>query len=124
MTTYEVTLHVEEDHLPAVIGVVKGSAVITGVHPLEGVKPKKNFRFAGGKRDKGIKSEDLIMKIVSDGQIHGKDEFDRTFAELGFAHNTVSAALSKVMQLSKIDRVGPHSYCKAGALPQLKRGAQ
>jgi hypothetical protein len=125
-----VTFHVESRKLPTVLEVVRGSATLVSVLPMteevsaprEASEGSNGQRYHGGKRDKGISGESLVLKVLE--QYTGLatfSQFAQAFEEHGFAKNSASPALSIAVAAQKVRALGGGRYCLPGTV--IKQGA-
>ena len=122
MTVYAVLFHVEEKKLATVLGALQGSAQLVSVTPTEVETPKatKEQYYTGGKRLKGISGEELVLKTLgSEKRPFHRSEIEKVFVANGFAAQSYSPTLSKLMSDGKIVSAGPGAYALKGTIVHL-----
>lgn len=124
-TDYAVTLRVSSLVLPTLLQVIDRTrgialtsiAVMAETAPETPAAPRPS-RYAGGKRDKGITADALLLELLSE---RGRTmaQLEDEFFKRGFARNTASPQVSKKMKEGGIVRTGsiPYVYALKGGTP-------
>ena len=88
---YAVTLHVTEGNLGTVLQTIVGSATLVSVVPTQETarssgsssssgNGEKHVHYVGGKRNKGISGEDLVMQTLgSSAKVFNMNEITNAF---------------------------------------------
>ncbi len=97
MKTFKVTLLVTSTNLANVL--VHAQQVLT-IAPV--IAEEKTSRFVNGARNKGVKGEDLLLKTLAIP--HTPAEIADAFEAAGFARNSASPILSRLVAAKKIKR--------------------
>jgi hypothetical protein len=120
MATYRVILHVTSATLPTLLGTIDnaGGIRLVSVSDTEDREPLPPSpppparapepidvapRFVGGKRDKGIKGDELVLEVLRSGPA-SMEELKRAFVNRAFAPGSTGAYLSKLMKAKQIER--------------------
>lgn len=113
--SYTVALTVDPKALPILLGVIEGykGIVLVGM-TLNGeakaaAESVNRKGYVGGKRDKGIRGDDLLVELLSNGKMK-LSVIQRQFASRGFALTSASPILSKLIAAKKVMRVGSSEY--------------
>jgi hypothetical protein len=120
---YAVLLHVRESQISTVLSALTGSSTLVSVSPTKETaeKPANGFsRFVGGKRNKGITGYDLGSQIFKDlKRVMTTSELANLFAGHGFAKNSISPVLARLVKENKIKKLGGGKYIPAGVSVKL-----
>lgn len=106
---YKMTLNVPEDLVSVVFDAVKGRGiVVTSTEAIENGRRASRPHFAGGKRNKGISGQELILQTLKE---HGRIPYERMrklFVDHDppFAATSIESAAVLLKQAGKIDVVG------------------
>jgi hypothetical protein len=96
--------------LSTLLEVTDGTAEIVEIKEAI-VKPVKSHAYVGGKRDKGIRSDDLIKEIFTNAKRPvSHDEISKEFVRRGFAGNSCSPSLSVAVRNKKIHKLPDGRY--------------
>jgi hypothetical protein len=93
---YEMNLIVPVRLVGPIMELLDGEGVLVSTKPHDETMAtgnKKVFRYAGGKKNKGISSEELIKQMLADGSKTDK-EMSFAFKRHGFADTSTAASLS------------------------------
>jgi hypothetical protein len=131
---YVVTLHVTETNLGTVLSALAGSSTLVSVVPTQETAsakpappgspraPRPGPFYAGGKRNKGIKGEDLILETMGkEDRVYDALELANVFVQRGFARTSVYPQLSLLAKAGRVRSLGNGKFCLPGHL--LKLGA-
>lgn len=102
--TFKVTLRVPGDRFDAIMQAVgRGDYVLSGCEEIAGAEaPQKTVTyFAGGKKNKGIKGDDLLLSWLATGSA-SSDVLRDVFRERGFKDTSLSPVLSKAKEAGLI----------------------
>ena len=121
---YAVLFHVTERDLGTVLSALSGSSTLISVTPTtvadgdNGIK--KQFRYAGGKKSKGITGDELALKILSsENRVFPLHELKNKFLEAGFAHTSAAPNFNKLAREKKIRALGDNKFCALGVTLRL-----
>jgi hypothetical protein len=127
MATYRMILAVDSRALATMVSLVEGSpdVKLLGVtdfadpaplppsppapivhETLSSPKIKTSPRFAGGKKNKGVSGENLVIETLRSGS-SDLSELKRVFTHRGFAPTSASPTLSRMIRDGDVER-GPH----------------
>ncbi len=125
---HEVTLCVSTARLADIMSKLDADCSLLGVRPMppaaEAPVPKKRAHgYANGKRDKGIRGDELVLRSLKDAAPTPitAAALSRIFVAEGFADNSVSPVVSKLIAAKKIKTVGHLTYALVD--PTLPLGA-
>jgi len=127
---YVVTLHVTETNLGTVLSALAGSSTLVSVVPAQetakeassgsSAGPRIGPYYVGGKRNKGIKGEDLILETMSKAdRVYDAVELANVFVQRGFARTSVYPQLSMLAKAGKVRSLGNGKFCLPGHLVKL-----
>ena len=120
---YAVLLHVKENQVSTVLSALTGSSTLVSVAPTKEGADKPNGytrNYAGGRRNKGITGYDLASQIFKDvKRVMTMSEVSQQFKSHGFAPNSASPALSRLVKEQKIRKLGGGKYIPAGVSIKL-----
>ena len=128
---YAVTLHVAEANLGTVLSALAGSSSLVSVVPTQKTAhlpsssgssaPKESqSRFHGGKRDKGISGEELVLQTLgSSDRVFTATEISNAFVQHGFAGNSSSPVLSRLAASGKVRALGAGKFVLPGVTIKL-----
>lgn len=111
MTTYNVHLTVAANLLPTLLSTIERTRgiILASITVAEGEEPKtRTPRYHGGKRDKGISAQDLMLEALASGS-HKYSDLEKIAKARGFAPSSVSAVLSKMVTAGTVVRSGPRN---------------
>lgn len=112
-TVYRVVCDVPGASLTTVLGVLEGSATIVKLEPVgDAPAPAKmnGHRYAGGRRNKGISGQDLVLKVCrAYRRPVSVEEMRAEFVKAGFAESSWSPVVSKLEVAKRIER-GDNGY--------------
>jgi hypothetical protein len=121
---YAVLFHVSEDHLGTVLSTLSGASTLVSVTPTEKtvnkraspkVHPDRETFYVGGKRNKGISGEDLVLQVLgSANRVFDSAEVRSKFVQHGFAANSCYSTMSKLVSEKKIRALGNSKFCLPG----------
>jgi hypothetical protein len=120
MTIYRVTLDVESKMLPTILTSIDGNHEIKLIAVTDASAPslppallppqppaqaerKASRRFAGGKRIKAVRGEDVIMNVLSSSPA-SMDELRRAFQHHEYSPNSVPSYVSRMIKAGRIKR--------------------
>ena len=105
---YIVSLEVTEEQISTMLKIVAPYAKLSGdIKEKVNSEEPKGFRFAGGRRDKGISAYNLLMEQVNRiGGVVGYDKLRYEFGLRGFAPTSISATITQLVREGKLIRVG------------------
>jgi hypothetical protein len=83
-----------------IIELVSGEGIVVKV---ETHTDEKKVRFANGKRNKGIKGDDLLLSLLKACAMTS-EAIEKAFIAKGFARSSVSPTVSKLRNNKKIAR--------------------
>lgn len=107
-TYYRITCDVPTSGLTTVMQVLEGAGTIVEVRQApaatsEPGKPPRQMKYAGGKKNKGISSQDLVVELCSQKKrAVTREELTATFVARGFSANSVSPAVSQLTAAKRI----------------------
>lgn len=120
---YSVLLHVPESQLTTVLDVVRVPTVLVSVTPTEESRnsPMPHVsRFRNGKRNKGITGVQLAEKYATETKrVFAGTELRDVFVQHGFAENSYSPCLNRLVKAGKIRNLGDGRYCSSGVTMRL-----
>lgn len=127
---YAALFHVAENNLGTVLSTLSGSANLVSVTPTEKavttqraspkVHPDRESFYVGGKRNKGISGEDLVLQVLgSDNRVFDSAEVRSKFVQNGFAANSAYSTLSKLASEKKIRALGNSKFCLPGTTVRM-----
>lgn len=116
---YEIRLRTPQSKLTTIIEALSGAAEITLIAPTndeaEEPRAKKNMAYVQGKRDKGIRGDELALQILREsGRAMRSSEMGPLFAARGFAPTTASAALSLLHKEGRVRALGDGLWALPG----------
>ena len=94
---YEIHVLVPPELVGTIVELLKDDRItVTRMRPLAEEKPRSTRHpYVGGKRDKGIKSTDLMHELLRHGP-QSIEIIERAFVKRGFAVGTVSPTISRM----------------------------
>ncbi len=111
---YRITFTCDADACAVLIEAVKHPGItLDGMAPIvEERQHNAPRKYRNGHRDKGISGKDLVIKILKELAIPVSSEsINEIFMERGFAHNSHSPNISKLLREGKIEKGSkPHTY--------------
>lgn len=134
MKTYKIACHVQEDKLHSLIQYLEAIGVsqfsvnlqpadkpapvtspvvaASTPRPLAHQPQQKAFYYVGGKRNKGITAEELVMQVLntSPEPIVSRTDLQTEFVKHGFAKTSISNPLSQLTRDKRIVHVGEGLY--------------
>jgi hypothetical protein len=122
---YTVVLQTTAKNMPTILKTVNGVATLVSVtatiKETDGEPAKRrNGGYVGGRANKGIRGEDLVLEVLSAAnRVVTYHEMTERFAARGFAGNSVSATLSRMVQDGRVRRVGSERYALPGTVVKL-----
>lgn len=122
MTVYAVLFHVDDKKLATVLGALQGSAQLVSVTPTEVEAPKatKEQYYVGGKRNKGISGQDLVLKVLGSAKRpFTNEELGKAFIENGFAEHSYSPSLTELVRAEKVVSAGRGTWALKGTVVHL-----
>ena len=113
MVDFDVTLRVSSARLATVLEALNGSATLVSVLPCTEVTPKRArvFAYAGGKRNKGISGQQLVLQALQ--RANGKltiGQLGKIFAAQGFSPNSQSPALAALKTRGLVESLEKGSW--------------
>lgn len=100
--TFKVTLRVRGDKLDSIMAAVgRGDYTLSGCEEIVGAETQTASYFEGGKKNKGIKGDDLLLSWLVTGSASSDDLRD-VFRERGFKESSLSPCLSKAKEAGLI----------------------
>jgi hypothetical protein len=105
---FDMHLRVPHDRMSVIIDTLEGSCEVVKIEQFredDSVPKKKTFRYAGGKRDKGISGPELLMDLLGTSSRSLKS-IAQDFQARGFARNSASAVASKLVEKGTLKREG------------------
>ena len=119
--TYEVSLRVAGDKLATIMALLADEVTLVGMKEVTGPAPEKKPYFVGGKKDKGISGERLLLRELRTGAMR-REGIAKAFEVAGFAAASADPATSKAIRdgfatrddtgLVKITEAGRAQYDK------------
>ena len=120
MATYRVILHVTSATLPTLLGTIDnaGGIRLVSVSDTEDREPLPPSpppparapepidvapHFVGGKRDKGIKGDELVLEVLRSGPA-SMEELRRAFVNRTFAPGSTGQYVSRLLKTQQIER--------------------
>jgi hypothetical protein len=97
---YRVVADVPSESLTTVMQVIEGAARIIKVEPVESAARSASSKrgYVGGKRNKGISGDDLLLKCLRGSKSPiSADQLRSAFEKHGFSPNSLSPTLSKAV---------------------------
>lgn len=124
VTAYSVNLQPQGQPAPAAAPVV----AVTVPRPPAHHPQQKAFHYVGGKRNKGITAEELVMQVLntSPEPIVSRTDLQTEFVKHGFAKTSISNPLSQLTRDKRIVHVGEGLYAlrTRHVMPAMNGAAQ
>ena len=111
---YVMTLIVPARLVGTILDVLKGEGLMVKTEPYVETEQqqqpkKKEFRYAGGKRNKGISGVDLAIQSIQAG-VKTDRGLMKAFVIKGFSENSSGPVISRLLQEGRIGRNSDGSY--------------
>lgn len=128
---YDVVIRTPAQQLPTILEALEGAATLVSVHPVrdpQSAEPEKaatvvhthqprTFRYAEGKRNKGISGRDLMLRVLgTENRAFSNNELINAFTKEKFAGTSVGPILSVLIRDGLVRRVSDGWYTKTGNL--------
>lgn len=130
--SYRLVLQVTDKALPKVLeeALTNGAKLLsmtpTADSDVEGKSDAmrtRNFSYVEGKRNKGIKGEDLIFEVLDLKGVAIPADFKSAFVKRGFASESYAGTLSKLVTEKKVRSLGESRYCRVGYTISMGAGS-
>lgn len=112
-----VTFRINALDMPTVLETLKGTGEFVGVSLVETTEHKdsKEPFYVNGKRDKGIKGEDLLKELIGSAEpkkVFILSNLQSAFVARGFSKNSIYPLFTKAKVLGLIESEEPGVYVR------------
>lgn len=123
---YDVILRLDEKKLPTLLQTIQGYAKLQNISVVINIEDKEPSKratsfYTNGKRNKGIKGDELLMEIFSsEERAFTGAEIAKIFVERGFSAKSYSPCISRLKYANKVKQMGQSLFALTAVADKLK----